>query len=130
MSWIIAGTAAAGALSGAINNNQKRGQAAREKDAASIQTRFSPWSGLGAGTLPQQPGSQFGDALSGGIGGALVGQKFSGLGAAKPNPMAGAEQVGVDSSLSPAAQTPGNGMMAGGYSQSPWAKMNPNFYNS
>lgn len=69
MSWIVVGsTVALGAYQGA----QQRKQIERQNRAAAEQTRWSPWTGMGAGQIQADGSTLLGDAMKGGIQGVSL----------------------------------------------------------
>ncbi len=76
MSWIAVGAGGVGMGMGVLKNGSDRKNAAADDYAASEQTRYSGWTGLGKGQMAQNPNSLMGDMFSGGMAGASMGSQI------------------------------------------------------
>lgn len=89
MSWVSVGIAGASAIMGARQAREQQKAQKAQNMAEATKTEFSPWTGMGAGQIKTGgPSAEMG-ALQGALGGAMMGQQFGGLGAAKPTTDAG-----------------------------------------
>lgn len=65
-----------GAALGAIQGERQANRVASINRANAEQTRYSPWTGMGAGKIQSTGGGWFDGALQGGTAGMMLGQQF------------------------------------------------------
>lgn len=115
---------AVGALSGAINNNQKKAEFNRQKELAAKMEANSPWTGV-HGQMPTSKPSLFGDIAGGALGGGMMGNNVAqaggigGWGAVDKTP-----PVTPTGGFTGSHTTPWSGMSSGTdfWSKNPYAK--------
>lgn len=86
MSWATVAIIGGGAVLGGIQGAEKRKQEQRLNEAAAEQTRYSPWTSMGAGQLSYSGASGLSGAMGGALSGASMAQSVNGISGANKKP--------------------------------------------